>query len=88
MALIFKIEENVPPLIEMDGIRLRQVLLNLVGNALKFTEVGHVAVTISVYPSESQKMNKTGLKIAIADTGIGIAPSSQTKIFEVLRDGR
>ena len=82
LALIFKIEENVPPLIEMDGIRLRQVLLNLVGNALKFTEVGHVAVTISVYPSESQKMNKTGLKIAIADTGIGIAPSSQTKIFE------
>ena len=82
LELIFKIEENVPPIIEMDGIRLRQVLLNLVGNALKFTEVGHVALTISVYPSESQTMNKTGLKIAIADTGIGIAPSSQTKIFE------
>jgi len=82
LELIFKIEENVPPLIEMDGIRLRQVLLNLVGNALKFTEVGHVAVNISIYPSESKEINKTGLKIAIADTGIGIAPSSQTKIFE------
>ena len=82
LELIFKIEENVPPLIEMDGIRLRQVLLNLVGNALKFTEVGQVAVHISAYPAESQAVNKTGLKIAIADTGIGIAPSSQSKIFE------
>ena len=82
LQLILKIEENVPPLIEMDGIRLRQILLNLVGNALKFTEVGQVAVNISVYPAESQEINKTGLKIAIADTGIGIAPSSQTKIFE------
>ena len=82
LELILKIEENVPPIIEMDGIRLRQILLNLVGNALKFTEIGHVAVNISAYPAESQAVNKTGLKIAIADTGIGIAPSSQTKIFE------
>jgi signal transduction histidine kinase len=82
LELIFKIEENVPPLIEMDGIRLRQILLNLVGNALKFTEVGQVAVHISVYPAQSQELNQTGLKIAIADTGIGIAPSSQSKIFE------
>ncbi len=82
LELIFKIEENVPLFIEMDGIRLRQILLNLVGNALKFTEVGQVVVNISAYPTESKKVNTTGLKIAIADTGIGIAPSSQTKIFE------
>ena len=82
LELIFKIEENVPLIIEMDGIRLRQILLNLVGNALKFTEVGQVAVNISAYPAESQEVNTTGLKIAVADTGIGIAPSSQTKIFE------
>ena len=82
LELIFKIEENFPLLIEMDGVRLRQILLNLVGNALKFTEVGQVAVNISTYPAESKEINKTGLKIAIADTGIGIAPSSQTKIFE------
>jgi signal transduction histidine kinase len=82
LQLILKIEENVPPLIEMDGIRLRQILLNLVGNALKFTEVGQVAVNISAYPAESQDINQTGLKIAIVDTGIGIAPSSQSKIFE------
>ena len=82
LELIFNIDQNVPSIIEMDGIRLRQILLNLVGNALKFTEVGNVTVTACAYPAESHQPDKTGLKIAIADTGIGIAPSSQTKIFE------
>ncbi len=82
LKLAFNIEENVPYNIKIDGIRLRQNLVNLIGNALKFTEVGGVQVTISSYSSKSNQPDQIGLKIAIKDTGIGIAPSSQKKIFE------
>jgi CheY-like chemotaxis protein len=59
-------------------LRLRQVLVNLVGNALKFTPKGEVLVTASVQSREPQEIV---LEFAVSDTGVGIAPDDQTRIF-------
>lgn len=61
-----------------DPYRLSQVLNNLIGNAIKFTEKGSVTVTIS--PIE-EKDNRLWIKVAVADTGIGIAPEKLDEIF-------
>lgn len=71
--------KDIPPLMMLDELRLRQVLLNLTGNAVKFTEDGFV--NISVEP-RNQKKKKTGLIIKVSDSGIGIPESEHKKIFE------
>ena len=65
------------PLIAADPDRLTQILLNLVGNAVKFTEQGHVQSTV--------RRVGDGVEISVADTGIGIAPEAQTAIFDEFR---
>ena len=62
-----------------DAARIRQVLLNLVGNAVKFTEKGSVQVELSTV---AIGRNTIALRIAVRDTGIGIAPEVQTRVFE------
>jgi len=70
---------ELPDEIQTDPMRLRQCLINLVGNAIKFTEQGHVKVTV--------RLEKAGLKeyigFHIEDTGIGIPPDEQGKIFDI-----
>jgi PAS domain S-box-containing protein len=70
------IDERLPQHIVGDAARLRQVLLNLAGNAVKFTEQGGVAV--SVEPG----MRPGDVTFAVRDTGIGIAPDAQARVFE------
>jgi PAS domain S-box-containing protein len=65
------------PLIAADPDRLTQILLNLVGNAVKFTEQGHILSTV-------RKVSE-GVEISVTDTGIGIAPEAQTAIFDEFR---
>ncbi|MEM8546839.1 MAG: ATP-binding protein, partial [Pseudomonadota bacterium] len=60
-----------------DAVRLRQILINLMGNAVKFTREGSITVTISQAP----KLGENGLRIAVADTGIGVDPKNKAKIF-------
>ena len=69
------VDDRVPAQVVGDAARLRQVLLNLAGNAIKFTETGGVAVTVEpgIWPDE--------LHLAVRDTGIGIAPEAQARIF-------
>jgi two-component system sensor histidine kinase/response regulator len=62
-----------------DSLRIRQVLLNLVGNAIKFTRKGYVALEIDVHPAEEQGFCAADFRII--DTGIGIAKEQQEKIF-------
>jgi PAS domain S-box-containing protein len=62
-----------------DAWRLKQVLLNLVGNGIKFTERGHVQVDIAVLAQSEQRIT---LRFAVRDTGIGIAPARQDAVFE------
>ncbi len=90
LDLIFEIAEDIPRLIEVDGVRLRQILVNLIGNALKFTDMGQIKVRLDCCPSLSATSHTVGLKITVSDTGIGIEPSSQNKVFEAFtqRDGQ
>lgn len=67
-------EGSLPPQVAGDPARLRQVLLNLVGNALKFTEAGEVRVSLQWRPDT--------LKVSVQDTGIGVSPEAQARIFE------
>lgn len=73
------IDLNLPSGIEVDEVRLRQILINLIGNAIKFTEKGSVMAYVSTFPHSSELVD---LKIEVKDTGIGIDPQHLQKIFE------
>lgn len=73
------IEDDVPQEVVGDSGRFRQVLLNLVGNALKFTEHGEVVVTLSKLPSPAFL---TKLRIDVKDTGIGMTEAAKRRLFQ------
>jgi signal transduction histidine kinase/DNA-binding response OmpR family regulator len=77
IELILDIPEDLP-LLQADNIRIRQVLLNLVSNAAKFTEEGHIGISARTI----KRGNQTDIVIAVFDTGPGIHPADQEKIFE------
>jgi len=79
LSLVINMDETLPEAIKIDEIRLRQILFNIVGNALKFTHKGFIEINIK---SLKQYENKINLQIDIKDTGIGIPKEQQTKIFE------
>ena len=74
------IGEGVPDVLRGDLVRLRQVLNNLVGNAIKFTERGRVAIELVAAPRQEE--GKHWLRISVRDTGIGIAPEQQSMVFD------
>ncbi|WAJ70819.1 transporter substrate-binding domain-containing protein [Catenovulum adriaticum] len=76
------VDSNIPESILIDATRLRQILFNLVGNAVKFTEQGTVSLSVTAQKVETHT-SKVDLLIQIKDTGIGIAKSQQEKIFNV-----
>ena len=69
----------VPETIETDVLRLRQILINLIGNALKFTDEGHVAVSMFLLP---ERAGRRLVAFEVRDTGIGIAAEDLAKVFE------
>jgi signal transduction histidine kinase len=73
------IASNVPGRVVGDEKRLRQVLINLLGNALKFTNHGHVALAVSLAGGDDEKLR---LRIEVSDTGTGIPEDALTRIFE------
>jgi two-component system, sensor histidine kinase RpfC len=79
VEFVVSIMPEVPPAVRGDAHHLRQVLINLAGNAVKFTEHGSVTVHVS-----SQGESETGvhLKFSVRDTGVGIPPEAQERIFE------
>jgi signal transduction histidine kinase/CheY-like chemotaxis protein len=79
LELAVNIAPDVPADLTGDPIRLGQVLINLVGNAIKFTEQGEVRVDVSV---ESVTNERAGLQFSIRDTGIGIALDQQEGLFQ------
>ncbi|NJL58983.1 MAG: hypothetical protein HC887_04340 [Desulfobacteraceae bacterium] len=85
LDFITEISENIPESLFLDEVRLRQILFNLIGNAVKFTEKGHIRLSaISSYP-DPEDHSKLDLTIAIEDTGIGISSEFQESIFESFR---
>lgn len=79
IELASQVASNVPDGLVGDPLRLRQVLVNLVGNAIKFTERGEVVVNVE---SEATSEQELRLVFSIRDTGVGIAPRQQQLIFE------
>ena len=70
--------EGVPTLM-LDGLRVRQILLNLIGNAIKFTEQGEITVTFSYRKTGD---NEGTFEVEVSDTGVGIAPEAMEAIFD------
>jgi len=82
LAFDIEVDQDVPDRVVGDPDRLRQVLLNLAGNAVKFTAHGGVWITVGV---ESQATGSTLLRFAVRDTGIGIPVEKREIIFEAFR---
>lgn len=84
LKFILDIDEELPPTLLLDETRLRQVLLNLIGNAIKFTTKGYIKLSVrKIYTLEDN--SQIDLILAVADTGIGIPATQQDIIFESFR---
>jgi signal transduction histidine kinase/CheY-like chemotaxis protein len=93
MEMVLNFSDKLPCFIWADSVRLRQVLINLLGNAVKFTEKGKVELIVELVPDSkfqvSSELNTQALgmrsetvRFSVHDTGIGIKPENQNKIFQ------
>ena len=85
LDLIYDVDNDVPAVIEGDSLRLRQVLTNLLGNAVKFTEHGDILVQIKLLSSKvDESLNRALLHLhfSVRDTGIGIRPDQLARLFK------
>ena len=78
LELLFDLDPTLPPVIVADALRLQQVLINLVSNAIKFTAAGEVVLGIK---HVSRSASHVVLAFSVRDTGIGIPPEQQERIF-------
>lgn len=79
IRLLYRFAHDLPTTVLGDPTRIRQILLNLVGNAVKFTEHGHVLLDVDGIPQEDGRIQ---FNIAIHDTGIGISDDAQQRLFQ------
>ncbi len=83
-SLHFEYDESIPEKLIGDPLKLSQVLINLIGNSVKFTQNGEVTIRVQLNNSFKDKVN---LKIEIEDTGVGISKKKQKSIFETFNQG-
>ena len=79
LILIKEYDPKIPEILIGDPVRLHQIILNLVSNAVKFTETGHITVSVKLKSEDAEKVN---IEFAVTDTGIGITDNKMTKIFD------
>jgi signal transduction histidine kinase/ActR/RegA family two-component response regulator len=88
LTMVIDVDVSVPPTVVADPVRLRQVVLNLVGNAIKFTAQGEVAVRVSIRADEQPfEGDWLCLHVEVKDTGIGIPPDKHRSVFEAFTQG-
>ena len=81
LSLTAIVAADVPAHAIGDPVRLRQILFNLLGNAIKFTETGAVRLGLACVP-ESEDQNGMALRLSVSDTGIGLTPDQQSRLFQ------
>ncbi|HZL47768.1 MAG TPA: response regulator, partial [Solirubrobacteraceae bacterium] len=86
LRLVVEVASDVPESLQTDGQRIEQILRNLLGNAIKFTSRGEVALRVTRAPADARfrrldLRRETALLFAVSDTGLGIAPADQERIF-------
>lgn len=79
LKLVYQINDNIPPLVRGDKTRLYQILVNLINNAIKFTEEGSITILVNLVTEINQKVE---ISFEIIDTGIGVASDKLSTIFE------
>ncbi len=77
-----EIDSGLPELVMADPVRLTQIINNLLSNAVKFTEKGSIKLAITEIDRENRDGNEVKVKFSVSDTGIGIPPENQSRIFE------
>lgn len=82
LQLLVDYAPSVPTAVSGDPIRIRQILTNLLGNAIKFTQEGEVSVQVTLEAPTSGLNEPAHIKLAVMDTGSGISPEGQTKLFQ------
>ena len=80
LQLVYDVQPDLPDALHGDARRLRQVITNLVGNAIKFTERGEIVVEVKL--REALGPDAVRLEVTVSDTGIGISRAAQASIFE------
>ena len=80
LGLRFIVDQKIPPLLLGDPLRLEQILINLINNAIKFTNRGEITVRAELM--EKEKDDRIIVKFSIRDTGIGISPEHMPKLFK------
>jgi PAS domain S-box-containing protein len=83
IQLILELDENIPNIIRTDATKLRQILINLIGNAIKFTDQGKVTLLVK-FESEQNESNNW-LIFSVIDSGIGMSIAEQTNIFDAFK---
>jgi two-component system, sensor histidine kinase and response regulator len=79
VEVLFDLDPELPPVLIGDGFRLAQVLINLAGNALKFTSSGQVVVRVQVLET---RVDAVRVRVAVSDSGIGISEAQLARVFE------
>lgn len=76
------VDESIPETIKGDPLRLKQILLNLVGNSIKFTEKGSIGINVDFASRDPASANGFMLRFTVFDSGIGIPPAKQKELFD------
>lgn len=82
LNLELHIDKNIPEVIFVDAFRLKEIITNLIGNALKFTDAGFIKVVVEVHHIHNH-LSKIDIVISVQDSGIGIPKEAQSKIFNM-----
>ncbi len=85
LKLISQVGKDVPVLIQSDEVKLKQIIINLIGNAIKYTKEGHVKILVNALKNES--LDEVTIVVEVTDTGVGISQNDLKNVFNPFFQG-